>query len=78
MFQLNKKSLINILKGQKRGPHPFIVQLLDVIHQGASGKDTKLYLVFEYLGNLARASGLRLIPPRKSHNSPHRTAAMIN
>ena len=29
MFQLNKKSLINILKGQKRGPHPFIVQLRD-------------------------------------------------
>ena len=29
MYQLNKKSLINILKGHKRGPHPFIVQLRD-------------------------------------------------
>jgi len=38
---------ISLLKELKL--HPFIVQLLDVIHQGASGKDTKLYLVFEYL-----------------------------
>jgi len=40
---------ISLLKELKM--HPFIVQLLDVIHQGASGgeKTTKLYLVFEYL-----------------------------
>lgn len=29
--------------------HPFIVQLLDVIHQGTNNQSSKLYLVFEFL-----------------------------
>jgi cyclin-dependent kinase 1 len=38
---------ISLLKELKL--HPFIVQLLDVIHQGSSNQSSKLYLVFEFL-----------------------------